>query len=382
MPGNPNERLIEALEGGAPHPPAAAPVYLGLYLEPQRRQALAQVYAETAQGADRLRLSFDEEIQARVEAWARTVRLLRCPPAWLPTSLGPARASVHGCEVSLRGGSCLWTPPDGGRPMDLLAPYDDTIGDRWEVPGEIPRVEDVLRELGSPTEDDLLKAGHLEYPARVVERVGAQFVVAGALGTPYWHCYERLGFAGMMRALREHTDVMLAIMTVNLDRLITRARAYRRAGVTCMFVEECLSSADLISEKDYLRFAYPGTHDLLLALKDLGFYVVYYYCGAVEGRLPHLAGLPADALAFEESKKDFILDLGRIRAEVGPERLLFGNTAAVLLRDGTQQQIAEDMALQYAQAGPRYVAGIGSPATLDTPPQKLDMLMRAADGLG
>ena len=114
----------------------------------------------------------------------------------------------------------------------------------------------------------------------------------------------------------------------------------------------------------------------------MGFRVVYYYCGSVEGRLEYLAHLPADALAFEESKKGFTIDLGRIREALGSDRLLFGNTDAVLLRDGSAAQIAAEVARQYAAAGPRFVVSQGSPATLDTPPEKLDVLGRVCESAG
>ena len=375
------DRLLAALDGGAPVPPPTAPLYLSLYLEPRRRKLLAQVYAQMAEGESSLRLTFDDEIEARLEALGRATALFNDPPAWIPVGLGPSRAGVHGAKVTFPPGQCVWYPPGGGAPTDYLAFFDNRAPDLWEAAADLPDVAEIISERSEQRAQDLIEAGCAEYTARAVQRFGRHFVPTASLGSPFWHCYARLGFSGMMRALRERPELIGPITANDLHSSLENARAVWHAGVRCIFVEECLSSSDLISVDDYTRFAYPPTRDLIAGLKDIGFHVVYYFCGGIEGRVEHLAQLPADALAFEESKKGFVIDLGEIRDQMGPEPLLFGNTDVVLIRDGTQEQIAADVARQYAQAGPRFVASIGSPATLDTPPEKLDMLMRAAESL-
>ncbi len=368
------ERLLAALGGRSPVPPPVAPLYLGLYLEPHRRKTLAHVYAEMAEGDSHLRLTFEEEVEARLEALARALALFAAPPAWLPIGLGPSRTAVHGAKVTFPPGQCLWHPPGGIAPIDFLAFYDNRHGDVWETEDEPPADASPV----AASCEDLLASGATEFTRGAVQRFGDRSVLAGSMGTPYWACYARLGFSGMMRALRERPARIDEITAAQLAPALAVARALWEAGIRCMFVEECLSSADLISEADYLRFVYPSTHELVAALSEIGFAVVFYFCGAVEARLPHLAGLPADALAFEESKKGFTIDLARVRAEVGADRLLFGNTDAVLLRDGTAEQLAADVARQYAAAGPRFVVSTGSPPTLDTAPGQLDALTQAA----
>lgn len=371
------ERLLCALRGGTPLPPPTAPIYLSLYLEPRRRRHLAAVYAEMAEGRSSLRLTFEEEVEARVEAIGRSLAEFADPPAWMPVGLGPSRAAVDGAEVTFPPGRCVWHPPGGGEPVDFLAPYSAAHPPLWQLGDDLPTPEALEATARTPDPDEWLEAGMGEYPARVVERFGDRFVPTALTGTPFWHCYARLGFAGMMRALRERPEVIDTAVRIDAPPPIAQAQALRNAGVGCVFVEECLSSSDMISPADFERFAYPSTRDLLAAFKDLGLLVVYYFCGGVERRLERLAELPADALAFEESKKSFKLDLARIRSEIGPEPLLLGNTDVVLLRDGTEEQIAADVARQCDAAGPRFVVSMGSPATPDTSPAKLDMLVRA-----
>lgn len=369
-------RLVAALEGGAQGPPAFAPLYLDLYLEPLRRHRLAEVYAELAEGDSSLRLSHSEEIEAQLEAFARACAVLAEQPAWLPTRLGSGREALETVKVTFPTGKCLRHTPRRREPEDLLAPYDASVPDVWDA-GGLPEIEDLRREP-VPSARELIEAGKTEFPSRALERFGESYLLTASLGSPLWHAYSRLGFLGMMVALRERPDVLEALCELSLRQSLAQAEALRHAGIPCIYVEECLSSADLISPEDYLKIAYPPTRDLIHGLKQLGLRVVYYYCGSPASRLEHLGALQADALAFEESKKGFVIDLGQIRAELGPQQLLYGNTSAVLLRDGSPERIAADVRRQWDAAGPRLVVSMGSPATPDTPPAKLDALARGA----
>ena len=369
-------RFLDALRGGAPKPPPAAPLYLSLYLEPRRRRLLAGVYGEMAEGDSHLRLTFEEEIEAQLESLDRALSIFAEPPAWLPLGLGATRDSVHGAKVTFPTGQCLWHGPCGRDSVDYLGPFDSCHRDVWELE-RLPTAQQIATEPPPASAETYESLGCLEYTRQAVHRFGERTVPCGHLGSPFWHCYARLGFVGMMQALHEDPALIEAVCARDLQTLLSIGEALWNAGVRCVFVEECLSSSDLISVQDYQRFAFPATQSLLAGLKALGFSVVYYFCGGIEGRLPSLAQLPADALAFEESKKGFIIDLARIRAEIGPDKLLFGNLDVTLLRDGTEAQIAAEVARQYATAGQRFVASTGSPVTLDTPPEKVDMLVRA-----
>jgi len=183
------ERLLASLRGDVVSPPPAAPIYLQLYLEPRRRKLLAEVYAEMAEGEDCLRLNFEEEIEARLEALDRSAAVFSCPPAWLPVILGPSRHSVHGCKVVLGSGKCNWYGPGGGAPVDLLAPFDNRHGDVWEREGEPPDIEQLACAPPTYTAESLADAGCLEYTIRALRRFSGRFLPYASLGAPFWLCY-------------------------------------------------------------------------------------------------------------------------------------------------------------------------------------------------
>jgi len=146
------------------------------------------------------------------------------------------------------------------------------------------------------------------------------------------------------------------------------------AGVQYLWLEECLSSADLISPRDYERFAFATTGPYIAEAKRLGLTVVLYYCGDVMSRLPWLKRLGMDALAVEESKKGFSVDIADVIAEVGDTCCVFGNVDAVqVMLEGTRATIEAEVHRQLRlgrQAG-GFVLCQGSPFTLDTPAEKV-----------
>ena len=56
-------------------------------------------------------------------------------------------------------------------------------------------------------------------------------------------------------------------------------------------MNEYWCSAELISEKHYLEFAFPYEQRVIRAMRDEGLVAVMEFLGSVEPRLPHIAKL-------------------------------------------------------------------------------------------
>ncbi|MEA3400004.1 MAG: uroporphyrinogen decarboxylase family protein [Armatimonadota bacterium] len=369
-------RAVTLLSGGAPDPPVCMQTYLGLFLEPRRREALAAVYGEMLGGAGERELSFEELVEAQFDAWERAWSVLQRPPAWMPTRFGPTRAA-GGTRIMLREGRVLSQAP-GGEPVDVIDAPKGSTTDVWDRRSDVAsRDPDRI----APVEDAAAhrQSGTLELPRRAVERWGDEYLVYGSVGAAYWSAYSALGFAGLMETMRSGPELLAEIIANRTRTLCGRLDLLAEAGVECIFTEECLSSSDLISEEDYLRFSLPAARELLQHARDLGLRTVYYCCGGVEDRLEHLAELPADVLAFEESKKGFEIDLGQVRRAIGDDRSLLGNIDATLLRDGSEETIRRAVRAQFDAAGPLLATSLGSPVTLDTEPWRIDAMVAATE---
>lgn len=374
----PAERALDLLAGRPATPPVCLQTYLSLYLEPHRRRALAAAYRELLEGREERVLNFDERLEAELEAWARAWSVLARPPAWMPVRWSPVGRG-QSTRIAVRAGRIV-AGIDDGEPVDVLEAPQGSVRDIWD-----------RRMVGRPLDPGALvpswdlqaaiDAGAAEYALRARARWGEQYLLYGGAGAPFWSAYSSLGFAGLMESLRTDPTALAEIIARHVQAVCSTVQVWAAAGVRCLFVEECFSSSDLISEADYLRFSLPAARAVLQHARDLGLRTVYYYCGGIERRVEHLAALPADALAFEESKKGFEIDLAEIRRIIGADRPLLGNIDAVLLRDAEPATIRRAVREQWEAAGPLLAISCGSPLTLDTPAWKLDALVAATEHL-
>lgn len=374
----PAQRALDFLGGQPATPPVCLQTYLSLYLEPHRRAGLVAVYRELLGGERERTLDFDERIEAELDAWDRAWSVLARPPAWMPARWSPvSRGQLT--RIAERDGRIV-AGPDGGALVDVIDAPQGSTTDVWDrrEPGR-PLDPATLAPAGDA--QAMIDGGAAEYARRAQARWGDRHLLCGAMGSPFWLAYSALGFAGLMESLRTEPELLGQIIGRRTEALCATAEVWAAAGLSCVFLEETLSSSDLISVADYLRFSWPTVRAVLQHARDLGLRTVYYYCGGIEGRVEHLARLPADALAFEESKKSFVIDLAEIRQVVGPERPLLGNIDAVLLRGAEPATIERAVREQWEAAGPLLATSCGSPLTLDTPAWKLDALVESTQAL-
>jgi len=376
----PKARLLSALGGGRPAILPVAPLYLSLYLAKVRHETYAEEWrrrAELAGGT--MGVTFEDELAVQREVWYSGYEVFAEAPDWLTLPIVGSRRPLEGCVVALEDeGACYWTSAAGMRHrLDL--PFSDAVSPRWEATDPPRSAEEARARIPVPESRDIEEAGHLELARRLLAEVGETYALCWLTGSPYTAGYAHLGFQGLMLAMREQPEVLLAIAEAQLEVLLAWATAVRNAGVQVVFVEEWACGADLISPEHYRTFAWPFERELCRELRRLGFRTVFYFCGAIDDRLAELSGLEADALAFEESKKGWRVDIGEVRGTAGPERCLFGNLDVVRVRDGDREALRRDVRRQIDAAGSKaFVTSIGSPLTLDTPPHKVDWLIEAA----
>ncbi len=376
--------LEQTLRGEAAEAVPAAPLYMGLFCEPIRRRKLAEVYREMAGGNGEIKLSFDDEVAARLEAWDRTYALFGSPPDWMPCTWGPPRSQADGCRVEITEASCLWHSADGSTAVDYDADHAATAGssvDVWDTEITITYDSDIEALVPVQSWESWLDDGQEIMIQRAQERWGDRFLLSGSTGTPFWGGYSVFGFAGLMRMVRQEPEMLERLFARLLQNRLACIRAMREVGLGCLFVEECLTSADMISESDFERLVWPFLRDMLAAAVAMGMLTVFYFCGEIQGRIPYLAQSAAHALAFEENKKNIVIDLAAIRKETGPGKVLFGNLDVVMLRDAPKQAIFAEIAAQAEAAGQPFVASIGSPVTLDTDPERVSWITEAARAL-
>ena len=167
------EQFRQAFAGDTRVPVPSAPLYMSLFLEPRRRRHLIDLYRTLAAGADELTLTFEMELEARLEAWSRAWADLNPAPAWMTCGHGPSRAAVEGARVVFRPGQCLWYAPGATEPaLDLAAENQASAQDVWDDPDAPDTVAEVERKVASFFPGNYLADGQGELPTRLIGRFG------------------------------------------------------------------------------------------------------------------------------------------------------------------------------------------------------------------
>lgn len=99
-------------------------------------------------------------------------------------------------------------------------------------------------------------------------------------------------------------------------------KLFREIGADGLHIEEVYTREDIISPQTYKEFVFPFNDRFINFARKLGLKTVLYVCGDVVPRLDQIGKLLPDALAFEESKKGFIVSNGSpFPLETEPSRI-------------------------------------------------------------
>ena len=317
-------------------------------------------------------------------------------PRWPSRLIGftwPTVNPGHGPrrEIHLENGQFYYLDRQTGvrqdldRPETFLLPasvgfidLNNATADSWDNAAGLRCEAEVDALIRIRTTEELEADGVFDVARLLVQRVGGRLFTRCETGTPFWYAYTVLGFSGMMVMMQERPELFCHIMERKHRQRLEVCRGFARAGVNGVWVEEALSSADIISPLAYERFAFPTTRAYLQELNHLGLATVLYYCGDSIPRLPWLKRLGMAALALEESKKSFQIDIEQVIAGVEGACAVFGNIHAVdILQSGTPEQIEAEVRrqIQAGQQAKGFLVCQGSPLPLDTSPARLDLLI-------
>ncbi len=399
-PMNSKERLQRAIAGQPTDVPAVAPAYMSLYLDEISQRFYRQAYERKLLAATGLRFGAvcidpDEDARFRAEAVLRAYEILVEQPDWIHTHPAETRAWAERGEMRFAEGRWLYVDTQTGETIDMdepsqlplpsatrySYPAQTSTTDVWDASAGLNEPADIDRLVPIRSTRELAEAGVFKVTENLAAMVGDRTPLSVIAPTPFWSTYGLLGFQGMMVMMREKPELFAYLMERRARQRIELLRGQAAAGVQYVWMEECLSSADLISPRDYERFAFATAAPYIVEVKKLGLTVVLYYCGDVMPRLPWLKRLGMDALAVEESKKGFSVDIADVIAQAGDACCIFGNVDSVQVIAEASREMIEAEVRRQLRLGERakgFVLCQGSPFTLDTPPDKVSWFVECA----
>ena len=398
---NPKERMLQALYGGRPDQVPVAPSYLQLYLENSIGRNYLTAYRQRMGQRRQMPIDHEQDSEFRANAFYQALGIFEEPLDWFPVlKLGPDYDWASDHFVERVGGDHYFVHRRNGRrlsfqdalPMvcnpglgDLAGEWvpglDDETRDLWDLSAGIGGVAEVQEAVPICSVEEMRAAGEFELAERQVRDYGdSRFLYAHVL-TPYDGLYDLLGFAGMMLGLHDRPELLPAIMERKLAQSVETLKGLAAAGIHGVWIIQTLASADLISREHFIDFALPGLQRLVDEIKALNMVTILYFCSDAIPRLDLLRGLGVDAIALEESKKNFHIDIEEVVDRVGDEVCVFGNIDAIGIMAQASPEIIERKVMRQIEAGKRargFVLGIGSPLPRETDPRQVDLLVRAA----
>jgi hypothetical protein len=389
------ERMIRALQGATPDVLPAAWAYPSLYLENAERAAYVEQYRRRIGSAQRYAVDHEEDTRFRAQAVYQSYGLFEARPDWIEVSQGASRAWAARTEIVQRDGELYYHDLESDRTEPMASapvPYGDArlaassaaLTDLWDVAEAVRDEDDVDARRPILTTAELLARGDFDLPHQLVADYGGQVFMSTVLDTPFSNAYDLLGFQGLMTIQHDRPALFHHLLGRELARAREEMAAWAAVGVHGVYVEEVFTGADLISPRSYDEFVFRYNQPYFRHMRSLGLLPVHYVCGDAIPRLDRIASLDIAAVAVEESKKGFTLEIAEVVARVAGRVAVFGNVDAV--RYGLQappDEMAAEVRRQ-AAIGARargFVVSTGSPFPLDTDPRLIDTLVATAHSI-
>jgi len=358
------EKIEAALsERGTPEIPAVI-CYEGIYVRDHWRQLTASPwwYAHSPDISRQL-------------AWHRDA-IERTDQDWF--------AVPAGYSHQVRDDMCLEVRPDGvfrvnrktGQEQRLEEPQMAGWSRGIEIESVHPeRLAETEAEIDALVPDvplfdrpSFLAAGGADLAQALLEGPACDLFPISHVGTPLWHTYTLWGFEGMMTMVATRPDLVKYTCGRLLEQALRGVQVAAAIGAKGIWLEDCLT--DMVSPKAFAELNVPLLQRLVEEIRRLGMKSIYYYCGNPHGKWDLLMECGADALALEESKKGFEIDIMDVAKRVRGKCALLGNLDAIdLLENGSDEELRREVERQITAGrrnGSRFVMSIGSPVTPGT----------------
>jgi hypothetical protein len=243
-------------------------------------------------------------------------------------------------------------------------------------PKQLPNtVDDLDRLLPPPTpfnEHSFHESGRADLAHCMLAEFSDLFPIC-RVNSPLWSCYDIWGFEGMMETIATNPELIMHACERYLEYSLHSVHEAAVLGAAGIWIEECLT--DMISPKAFKLLSVPYVTRLIQEIRALGMKSIYYFCGNPAGKLDFLLATGTDALALEESKKGFTIDIVEIAKYVGGRCVLFGNLDAIhVLQNGSIEELELEISRQLSARrfnSNRFIMSLGSPVTPETPVDKV-----------
>lgn len=385
------ENMFQALQGEKPDVLPVAPGYLSLFLAERERDAYIEQYRPCLKGCKPHPVDHAEDTHFRAQALVQANQTFKKLPDWIEVGTGPSKAWAERTQIVLQKDIPCYQDKLSGVcvPMNSIPlPYGDKVlteaipsgRDIWDISGQISS-ENLKSRMPIINTDELLDSGEFDLPRQVVREYGEQYFISTILDTPYSEMYDYLGFRGLLVVPRLNPELFQSMLERRLDLSKEVMQAWAEIGIHGVYVEEVFSGADIISPQNYEKFVFAYNLLYFQHMRTLGLLPIHYVCGDVIPRLEQMVQYDIAAVAVEESKKKFRIEIDEVVRRVAGRRAVFGNIDAVrfgIHATPEEMQAEVERQAEIGRQGNGFIVSTGSPFPLETDPRMIDTMITAA----
>jgi hypothetical protein len=226
--------------------------------------------------------------------------------------------------------------------------------------------------------------GRNDLARALLEEFGAHLFPIRHETSPLSKCYDLWGFEGLMIMVATRPDLVQYACRRFVEQSKISLRYSAFLGAAGIWLEEFFT--DMICPEAFAKLNVPYVSELIDEIRSLELKSIYYFCGNPAGKLDLLLATGADGLAFEESKKGFVLDIENIARKVHGKRTILGNLDAIhLLPSADEQALRAGIQRQIDAArenGNRFILSLRSPVTPGTSVERVQLYLRLGRKLG
>ena len=221
---------------------------------------------------------------------------------------------------------------------------------------------------------------HLEAMRRVVDAVGSEVPVTGALTCPFTNASFLIGTENLVRLTMKKPEAVHQLCRLSLETSLRYAGAIIDAGCTPSLTDP-MASATVIGPKQFREFAYPYLKELIGYIHGRGKGITLHICGKTNRIWELMAEAGADCLSIDNEA-----DLALAREKVGDRVRLMGNVRpSEVMLQGTPADVRRAVfdCVAVAHDNPKgYVVASGCSLPTETPFANISAMVAAVTEIG
>lgn len=244
----------------------------------------------------------------------------------------------------------------------------------------ISSIEDISHlQPVEPTRDGNLP-GHLEAMKRVIEAVGREVPVTGAVSCPFTTASFLIGAENLVRLTIKNPEAVHQLCELALTSAIGYSAAIIAAGCTPSLTDP-MSSSTVIGPRQFKEFAFPYLRRLIDFIHGHGRPVTLHICGKTDRVWQLMADAGADCLSIDNDASlrgavDAVGGRVRIMGNVHPSEIMLQGSP------GDVRRAVFDCVAQAGHCPKGYIVASGCSLPTGTPFANIQAMMDAVREIG